>query len=73
MKKIYFYTYWEPECTNSDNPYAELLRYEPGELSYSDYFSSFDEACKDRESCRFPASPVIEGWIKGNKDVNKGV
>lgn len=47
-RKVYFYAY----LTNI------------GVLVYSDYFSTFEEAWKSREAERFPASPVMEGWLK---------
>ena len=59
MKEVWFYTYWSYE----DTGYSEAY-YERGDtLCYSRNYDSFEEAWSNREFEKFPASPVMKGYV----------
>ena len=60
MKEVWFYLYYDYENTG----YFEVC-YEPTDLLVSDEFDSFEEAWDSMQSRKFPASPIMKGYTKG--------
>lgn len=56
-KEVWFFTYWEYRQISS-------FAFERTRLLSSKNYDSFEEAWKAHEEVKFPASPVMKGYVK---------